>query len=190
MSLQDLFLSVKGIVEEIFVVTNAGKPVFSTRENISKPWHTHGAAMDIHINERFVGQIGYVTEKTLKVFEKGTRIIWFELNVDLLTGSIFPVINYKRIPVYPGSWMDFSILTDKSSKYDELAEILKDFSDPILQKSKFLYLYDGEGLPDGKTSYTFRFWLGLKERTLTGEDLSAFHDIFLGFLEKHGLTLR
>ena len=103
---------------------------------------------------------------------------------------MYKSVNYKDIPIYPGSWMDFSILADKSSNYDELIEILKEFSHPFLKKKKFLYLYDGKGLPDGKVSYTFRFWLGLKERTLTGEDLSGFHDSFIGFLQKNELTLR
>ena len=189
-NLQNLFLSVKGTVEGIFIITNAGTPVFSIRENTSKPWQASDTTMDIHFNEKFMGQIGYLTEKKLKVFERGTQIVWFELNVDVLTGPMYPSVNYKDIPIYPGSWMDFSILADKSSNYDALIEILKEFSHPILKKKKFLYLYDGKGLPDGKVSYTFRFWLGLKERTLTGEDLSGFHDSFIGFLQKNELTLR
>ncbi len=188
--LQDFFLLMKGTVEEIFIFTNAGEPTFTILKNTSKPWHVPDATMDIYINDTFAGQIGYITEETLEVFEKGTQVIWFELNLDVLTGATFPVVNYEKIPIYPGSWMDFSILVDKSSNYDALAEILKDFSHPILKKNKFLYLYDGGGLPDGKISYTFRFWLGLKKRTLTGEDLSEFHDSFLVFLKKHGLTLR
>ena len=146
--------------------------------------------MDIYLNNSLAGQIGYITEKALKVFEKDTQIIWFELNLDVLIGSTYPAVSYEDIPIYPGSWMDFSILIDKSANYDALVEILNNFSHPILKRSKFLYLYDGEGLPDGKICYTFRFWLGLNERTLTGEDISEFRDSFLGFLKKYDLTLR
>ncbi len=189
-NLKDLFLSVKGTVEELVTLTNAGEPVFSIMENTSKPWQAPDGTMDVMLKDKIAGQIGYLTGKTLNVFDKDTQIVWFELNVDELTGSKFPAVKYNDIPVYPGSWMDFSIVADKSSSYDDLAGILKGFEHPILKDSKFMYLYDGKGLPDGKVSYTFRFWLGLKERTLTGEDLSGFHDSFLKILNKRGLTIR
>ena len=189
-NIQNLFLSIKGTVEEIFALTNAGTPVFSNQKSSLKPWHIPDATMDIFFNDELSGHMGYLTEKKLKVYDKGTHIVWLELNVDILTGQTYPVIGYDEIPVYPGSWMDFSILADTSSTYAALDETFEEFSHPIIRKKKFLYLYDGSGLPQGKASYTFRFWLGLKERTLTGEDLSDFHDSFLGFLEKRGLSLR
>jgi phenylalanyl-tRNA synthetase beta chain len=189
-SLQDMFLATKGTIEDIFLITNAGTPVFTVSGDTSKPWQIKDATMDISLDGKNVGQIGYLTEKTFKAFEKGTRVVWFELNLDAVNGSTYPTVGYEDIPVYPGSWMDFSILAEKSSNYDALAATIGEFSHPIMKNSKFIYLYDGKGLPDGKVSYTFRFWLGLKERTLTGDDLSEFHDNFLTFLEKHKLTLR
>ncbi|MFC1541913.1 phenylalanine--tRNA ligase subunit beta [Candidatus Latescibacterota bacterium] len=189
-SLQDMFLSTKGTVEEIFTITNSGTPVFAESKYTTKPWEAENATMDISLDGKNVGQIGYLNEKTFGVFEKDIQVAWFELNLDLLSGSTYPSIEYENIPMYPGSWMDFSILADKSSNYDSLAATVDEFTHSIMKKRKFLYLYDGKGLPEGKVSYTFRFWLGLKKRTLTGDDLSNFHVSFLAFLQKHALTLR
>ena len=189
-SLQDLFPWVKGVVEELFTLTNAGDPVFSESEQTRKPWEAPGASMDIELHGTRVGTMGYLNEKTFPAFEKDTQVVWFELNLGAMSGTIYPVVDYETIPIYPGSWMDFSILASSSSNYDSLASILEEFSHPILKTSRFLYLYDGKGLPEGKTSYTFRFRLGIPERTLNGEDLSDFHLSFLQFLEKHGLSLR
>ncbi|MFC1692681.1 phenylalanine--tRNA ligase subunit beta [Candidatus Latescibacterota bacterium] len=188
--LQDIFLSMKGTVEEIFVLADAGKPVFSLTPETSKPWQSTGSSMDITIGNAVVGKIGYLSGKMLDIYEKGTQVVWFELTVNKLTGHTFPEIRYDAIPVYPGSWMDFSILADKTSCYADLADLFDRFSHPILKKRKFLYSYEGKGLPGEKVSYTFRFWLGLKERTLTSEDLSSFRTAFLTYLEQHGLSLR
>ena len=144
----------------------------------------------IRADGKRVGQIGYLSAPFLDIFEKGTQVAWFELDVDRMSGSAYPDIGYKDIPVFPGSWMDFSILAEKSLGYNALEESLNKVSHPILKKHKFLYLYDGRGCPEGKISYTFRFWLGLQERTLTGDDLSDFRVVFLEFLDKHGLSLR
>ena len=86
--------------------------------------------------------------------------------------------------------MDFSILADKNMGYAGISMLLDQVSHPVLKNHKFLYLYDGKGLPEGVISYTFRFWLGLSDRTLTGDDLSDFRSSFLGFLKKYGLSLR
>ena len=189
-SIQDMFLSVKGTVEEIFVLIDTGTPVFKASEGNSKPWCVPDACMDIILDGKYTGQIGYLTGKTFDVFDKDTQVVWFELNLDILAGHSFPEFTYEAIPVYPGSWMDFSIVADRTSSYADLAERLERFSHAILKKMKFLYSYRGKGLSGDKVSYTFRFWLGLRERTLTGDDLSDFRNAFLSYLESHGLALR
>lgn len=189
-SLQNLFLYVKGAVGELIEFINAGTPSFELSDDTSLPWLTLGCSMDIILNGKPIGRTGYLAAPFLDVYEKGTQVVWFEFSVDELAGSTYPDITYHDIPVYPGSWMDFSILADTSIGFTGLEDILKKVSHPILKKHKFCYLFDGKGLPEGKISYTFRFWLGLQERTLTGEDLVAFRNMFLQFLESHGLSLR
>ena len=189
-SLQDLFLYVKGAIGKLIEFINAGTPSFKLSDDTSLPWLKPGCSMDILLDGKSVGRMGYLAAPFLDVYEKGTQVVWFEISADDLDGSTYPEITYDDIPIYPGSWMDFSVLADKATGFTDLEDILKKVSHPILKKYKFCYLYDGKGLPKGKISYTFRFWLGLQERTLTGEDLAEFRNIFLQFLESHGLSLR
>ena len=189
-NLQDLFLSVKGTIEEAVDMANAGAVRFETSRDSSRPWKVPGACMDITVDGKPAGQIGYVTGKLIDVFDKGTQVVWFELDVDAIDGPAFPEPKYQDIPVYPGSWMDFSILADRGERYAALEKTIVAFTHPTLRKVKFLYQYSGKGLPEGKLSYTLRFWLGLRDRTLTGEDLGQFRNSFLGYLEEHGLSLR
>ena len=86
--------------------------------------------------------------------------------------------------------MDFSIVSEKSMSYADLAEIIESFRHDILKRFKYLYSYHGKGMAEDKVSHTFRFWLGLRERTLTGEDLNGFREEFLAYLERNGLELR
>ena len=188
--IQDIFLNVKGVIEDILEISNTGEVRFKISETSLKPWHIEGSCMDIYVSDKYIGQLGYLENPFPEIFEKGTQIVWFELNVDKFSGPIYPDKTYENIPVYPGSWMDFSILADKKTVYADIEAVMKEFSNPVLKKYKFLYLYDGKGLPEGKISYTFRFWLGLPERTLTGDDLTEFRAEFLKFLEKQGFSIR
>lgn len=189
-NLQDLFLRIKGTIEEIAEMVNAGEVRFTPSRDTDGPWSVPGAFLEVSVDGRMAGRIGYVTGKLLDVYEKGTQIAWFELDLEALQGPSFPVLTYDEIPIYPGSWMDFSILTDAAAPFAALETTLGSFSHPILRKVKYLYRYDGKGLPEGKVSYTYRFWLGLRERTLTGEDLIQFRNAFLDFLGSHALSLR
>ncbi|MHB9029989.1 MAG: phenylalanine--tRNA ligase subunit beta [Candidatus Latescibacterota bacterium] len=189
-NLQDLFPRVKGTVEEIVGIANAGIAGFTPSRDVDDPWSVPGAFLEVSAGTTHLGRIGYLAGKLLDVFEKGTQVVWFELEVDALRGPAFPELTYSPIPVYPGSWMDFSILADESSSFAVLEETIGKFTHTILQQVKYLYRYVGKGLPEGKASYSFRFWLGLRERTLTGEDILQFRNAFLQFLEARGLSLR
>lgn len=189
-SMEDLFLGIKGVIGEAAEVVNAAAVRFTAARDISKPWHGEGSCLDVWSGEREIGRLGILAGSVLGAFEKGTRAVWFELDADALTGAAYPDLRYDEIPVYPGSWMDFSILADASIPYARIEELICAFTHPILRKAKYLYLYGGKGLPQEKLSYTFRFWLGLRDRTLNGDDLSAFRESFLGYLSTIGLSLR
>ena len=187
---RDLFLSIKGAVEDIFTLSNAEIPNFKIIEKPEKPWQFENDSMEILLGGKTAGFMGWFTDKNLKVFEKGAVIVWFEINLDTINSPVYPEIEYDNIPVYPGSWMDFSVLVEKEKKFLDLDNTIKQFTHPVLRRCKFLYLYDGKGLPEEKISYTFRFWLGLKERTLAREDIVDFQNLFIAFLGKQGMSLR
>ena len=189
-SLQDLFLSMKGAVEELFVLNDAGVPEFLPSQDTGLPWCIPGACMDVMKDGRFVGRIGYLTDKIMPVFEKGSHVVWYELETSAINGRAWPEVCFEEPPVYPGSWMDFTIMADADAPFSGLKTEIERFSHPILRSYRFLYSYEGKGMPEGKLSYSFRFWLGLRDRTLTGEDLTGFREMFLAFLDGLGLSLR
>jgi phenylalanyl-tRNA synthetase beta chain len=71
-----------------------------------------------------------------------------------------------------------------------LLKRLDAFSHPLVMRREFLYAYKGKGLPQGTGSYSFRFWLGAWDRTLTSDEIEAFRNAFLAFLQAEGLALR
>ena len=171
-------------------LVNSDIPEFVLAKKLPAPWCFENACMDIVLSGKTVGKIGYMTGKMIDVYDKDVQVAWFELDIDAIVGKSFPDIAYDALPVFPGSWMDFSIVADKSSSYADLSEIVNGFSHAIFKRLKYLYSYQGKGLADSKISYSFRFWLGLKDRTLTGDDLTDFRSDFLTYLNGKGLSLR
>jgi phenylalanyl-tRNA synthetase beta subunit len=55
---------------------------------------------------------------------------------------------------------------------------------------EFITLYRGRELEEGMGSYTFRYWIESKERSLSGEQIEAFHKEYIELLKSRGLSLR
>lgn len=189
-SIDSLFRDIKGIVEDIAREVNTGSVAFLPVDVVDKPWQDKHATLAIHVDGACVGNMGYLVRPFLDLYDKGTQVVWFELDIDAIDGATFPDHAYKPIPVYPGSWMDFSILAPDNMQFSDLQAMINAFEHPVLRGVKYLYLYDGKGLPDKTICYTFRFWLGLDERTLTGDDLNDFRERFIASLQANDLSLR
>ena len=189
-SLEDLIRNVRGTVEEVLALSGAEDIVFRPMERPEAPWCFPGACLDILSGGAVVGSMGFLAGAAFPSFEKDTQVAWFEITLDALPEKNYPDVTFEALPVYPGSWMDFSVLADAQATYADLERIVAGFTHPVLRRYRFLYVYTGKGLPQGKVSYTFRFWLGLPDRTLTGEDLTGFRDAFIGYLATHDLAIR
>jgi phenylalanyl-tRNA synthetase beta chain len=110
--------------------------------------------------------------------------------LDEIAGSIYPELKYQAPPIYPGSWQDFSLVWDVAHGFNGLESRLDAFRHPLVLHREFLYVYKGKGLPPRHGSYTFRFWLGLWDRTLSGDEIEDFRQSYLAFLQKEGIALR
>jgi phenylalanyl-tRNA synthetase beta chain len=60
----------------------------------------------------------------------------------------------------------------------------------VLVNFRFMDIYTGKGLPEGKKSMTFRFTIGSAEKTLSSEEINQFSDSLLKFMESKGYSLR
>ena len=100
-SIQDLFLTLKGTVSELFEIVNTGQSVFELSKDTSKPWYGMNSTMGITVNGTKAGYIGYLSNPFIDVYEKGTQVVWFELTVDAVTGHAYPDTKYENIAVIP-----------------------------------------------------------------------------------------
>ena len=186
-NLEDHFRQIKGVLEDLIEVIGSGRLVFEISQKTDAPWRSPDKCLDIIINKEKIGSIGILPSNIADVIGPNSQVIWFELEFDKLNKQIYPTPQYKASSIYPGSWLDFSILWEPDKSFAKLEEKLSKFSQAVLERSEFLYQYI---LQDGQASYTFRYWIGSKERTLSGEEIDAFQNDFINFLKSEDLKLR
>ena len=189
--LEEHLRGIKGALEDLGRMIG-GKPLsFVAGDDASNPWQTPGYWVAIQCDGQTVGGLGALAGKALEVVAPdGGQVVWFDIDFDRLEGPIFPVVQYEAPPRFPGSWQDFSLVWDLGQGFAALETVLAEFRHPLVTGREFITSYKGKGLPKDKASYSYRFWIGAADHTLTSDEIDGFRTEFLAFLEKNGIALR
>lgn len=183
------YLSVKGAIEDVARVIQCGELTFRKGADAAEPWKTDGGWVAAHLNDVKVGEMGILSGSVREVCAPGGQVVWFEFDLAAMTGPVFTEAAYRPQAVYPFSWQDFSMVWSLKKGYAELRAVLEQFSHLLIKGLDFQGLYKGkEDLENG--SYTFRYWLGAADRTLTSQDLEQFHAELLEYLTAQGIPLK
>jgi len=210
-SWEDFYVSVKSAVEGVLATCGVQDVVFreyplprseGTNQNPLAPlregagvkgavWQSPGNYVTIYSGDRPLGNLG-ILDKTLtaKVCREGGQIVWFEIDLDTITGTLYPAVKFEEPPRYPLSWQDFSLLWSVEDGFDKLESLLDIFVNPLVIRREFLVSYRGKGLDKGMACYSFRFWIGSPDRTLSGEEIESFHQQFLEYIKENNVSLR
>ena len=189
-NLEEHFRGIKGALEALAEELSIGPFVFEPATKKTNPWQTPGGYVEILLRDEAIGQLGFLSDPLLAEIAPKAQVVWFELNFDRLEGPIFPETTYAAASRYPGSWFDFSIVASAQAGFAELIRTLDEFSHTLLKKREFITFYKGKGLDEGTASYTLRYWIESQDSTLTGEQIEAFQQEYLAFLQSKGLKLR
>ncbi len=200
-TLEDHYRSVKGALEDLaqllgvaFTFT-AGVPEHASVSGAAAPWMQDGYWVEVYLGSAKdgvkIGALGVLDGKMLQtVVPEGGQVVWFELEFHKLDAAIFPDFKPAPLAVYPISWQDFSLVWDLDAGYAALDATLAAFTHPLLKGRDFLYCYKGKGLEKTQGSYTWRFWIGADDHTLSGEEIDDFREKWLKFLESAGIAMR
>ena len=200
-SWEEFYLSVKSAVENVLATCGVQdvtmtEPQFldyakGAGNCVPAVWQSLGNFVTIFSNGKPLGNLG-ILDKTLttKVCREGGLIVWFEIDLDAVVGMLYPAVRYGEPPRYPLSWQDFSLLWKVEDGFDKLESLLDRFENPLVIRREFLVSYRGKGLDKEMACYSFRFWIGSPDHTLSGEEIESFHQQFLGYIKEKGVALR
>jgi phenylalanyl-tRNA synthetase beta chain len=188
--LEEHFRAIKGAIEDLGRLLGCGPLGFEAGGPGEAPWQMPGHFASIRRGDRAVGALGVLAGKILETVAQEGQVVWFELSMEALDGSIYPELKYVPAPVYPGSWQDFSLVWDIAEGFAALEARLNRFAHPLVVRREFVTVYKGKGLAPGKGSYSFRYWLGAPDHTLSSGEIEQFRSAFLAFLAAEGVPLR
>ncbi|MDR3198972.1 MAG: phenylalanine--tRNA ligase subunit beta, partial [Planctomycetaceae bacterium] len=195
--LEDFYLSVKSAVEDVLAVCGVRNVRFAdgmlqqSEQLVKGSWHIPGCWVTVQSGNEYLGSMGVADKDFMnKICPEGGQTVWFELELDKMNGTLYPEIRFEEPPRYPLSWQDFSLIWSIDRGFDQLEAVLDQFKNPLVVRREMLVSYRGKGLEKGTASYSFRFWIGAPDHTLSGEEIESFHKAFLAFIQEHSIALR
>ncbi len=183
------FYDLKGALESCF---DAMKIYGATFEAASVKHLREGQTARISLGGEAVGTIGRLDERIASRYKFKQAVYLAELDYTALLEARERAAVYTPLPRFPAVVRDLSLLADRRTPVASLLNsISEEKSFENLRGAKFVGIYEGEGVPEGKRSGTLRIEYRADDRTLRDEEVDAMHaEIVRALEEKFGAQLR
>ncbi|MFA6307799.1 MAG: phenylalanine--tRNA ligase subunit beta [Patescibacteria group bacterium] len=176
-SKEELFLSVKGILESLMEHVNV--EVDFTKSDLEYA----SIVYDIKYKDIVLGQFGLLKEELFDSGDNKINVAFWQLDFTLLLKYINKVKKYTPLAKFPAVFRDMSIIVDKNLPWLDLeAEIIK--ISPLIRSVEPFDVFVGKGISDGKKSIAYHLEFRSNDRTLLAEDVDKLKDDIMAILEK------
>ncbi|BAO66188.1 phenylalanine--tRNA ligase subunit beta [Candidatus Karelsulcia muelleri] len=181
----NLFFKFKGIIEQI--IRRCGMIIY--HQNFYKNNFLENG-LSFFYKKKIFCVIGYVKNKILIEFEIYKKILYADINWDIINIIINNNYYYKKIYKKKDNFnrdiRDISLLIDKNISFEEIKNISFSLEKENLKKIVLLDEYKSTNLPFGKKSYTLSFYF--KKKTYKIENL--IHNLKTEFKKKIKAKIR
>ncbi|GBC63245.1 phenylalanine--tRNA ligase subunit beta [Desulfonema ishimotonii] len=169
------FYDLKGAVEGLFAALGVKDTEFTAHApdecDNTRPGHT----ARILAGGQALGIIGEVSPQVLKHYDLKQTAFIFELNLDMLAPFVSDCKQAAPIPKYPATDRDITIIVDRSVEASAILSYVKGLKAPLLEDIFLFDVYEGEKIPEGKKSISFRLVYRSLHKTLQDDDVTEVH---------------
>jgi phenylalanyl-tRNA synthetase beta chain len=161
-------------------------PGLHVRAGEPRAWEHPARCAELWWNGR---QFGRLSELHPGLVENGRAAV---LDIDLgLLQELTPAqASYIPVRRFPTSAFDISVISGAREIAGNLELEIRRFAGELAEKVEYVREYQGERMPEGKKSVSFRVVAGAADRTLSSEEITGLRDQIIAGLRGLGYELR
>ncbi|MBM3926278.1 MAG: phenylalanine--tRNA ligase subunit beta [SAR202 cluster bacterium] len=180
------FYDAKGVVESVLAQVGAA----ADYQVLEDPFLHPGKSAKVVVGGEAVGVVGEVHPQVREAFDIDGAVAFFELDIEALREALSQGRRgLKALARYPASIRDITVLADKGVASAKMLRIIE--GQPLVESAVFYDAYEGKGVPEGKSSLTFRIYFQSAEKTLSSEEVGKALERVVKALEREaGAALR
>lgn len=188
---KEIYFKCKEIVEQIVTTIKNVNPTFAVKEELEKYNYVHPVnSAAIILKDEEIGYFSVLNPRVKNKIDKKLNVAFAEIDIESLEKVAAEGLRYTEVSKYPGVSIDLSLLTDKTLRYENIVESIKEYKSEYLQSFRLVDIFEDEKLLPGKKSVTVRFEFCSNERTLEGQEIQIMVDEILGILGAKGIEIR
>ena len=161
-------------------------PGLHVRMGEPRPWEHPARCAELWVNGRQFGRLG---ELHPSLIENGRAAV-LDIDLALLQELTPPRASYTPVRRFPTSAFDLSVIADARELAGNLELEIRRFAGDLAEAVEYVREYEGERLPEGKKSVSFRVVAGAADRTLSSSEITELRDRIIAGLNSLGYDLR
>ena len=175
------FRELKGVIEGLLQALNSNVKVkFVPGDSV---WAKAAAAVVADNTE--LGSAGIISQKLMEKFDfPPAEICAAELDLEGLFALHNRTVKYRNVPRFPAIERDLSIIVDEKIQWSEIENAVRKKASAQLETVRFVEVYRGKNIPDGKKSIMLSLLFRDDDGTLTHDAVDRFQSDIVAELEK------
>ncbi len=184
-----VFCKSQGMLEGLVELKRAAEclaPGLHVRATEPQVWEHPARCAELWWNGQQFGRLG---ELHPSLVENGRAAV---LDIDLaLLQELTPErASYTPVRRFPTSAFDLSVIAGARELAGSLELDIRRFAGELAEKVEYVREYQGERLPEGKKSVSFRVVAGAPDRTLSSDEITALREQIIAGMQSLGYELR
>jgi phenylalanyl-tRNA synthetase beta chain len=156
-------------------------PAVHVREASPRPWEHPARCAELWVNGR---EIGRLSELHPSLVETGRAAV-LDIDLEVLQELTPARANYTPVRRFPTSAFDLSVLAGARERAGDLEREIRRFAEQV----EYIREYQGDPLPEGKKSVSFRVTAGAPDHTLTSEEITDLRNRIIAGLNTLGYQI-
>lgn len=175
------FRELKGVIEGLIKMLDRNAEIIFEPRDVS--WARPAAR--ISVNGRVIGTAGLISETVKEHFDfKDVTVCAAEMDFNLLWSLQSEEIKFAPVPKFPAVERDLSLIVDESVIWADIEGAVSRSAPSELEEVRFVGVYRGKSIPDGKKSVTLSLRFRDEDGTLTHDAVDNFQNDILAELNR------
>jgi phenylalanyl-tRNA synthetase beta chain len=176
------FYFVKGCIEQLLAEMRSPAPHFTASTGTPYLHPSKGAVVTVEGIE--VGATGELHPEVAEAWGLPAGVFIFELDLPVLAERCTRGVTFTPLPRFPSVDRDVAVVVDEAMSAEEITKIITGVDNTYIESVAVFDCYRGDPIPPGHKGLAFRIRYRSPERTLTDEEVNAFHQEVLDRLKR------
>ncbi|MCG6892549.1 MAG: phenylalanine--tRNA ligase subunit beta [Desulfobacteraceae bacterium] len=169
------FYDTKGTAESLLHRLWIPGVVFTAMESRQCYYTRPGRTASLLIEDKPSGLVGEVHPEVLGRFDIKQPVFLFEIHLNRLLASAPDTVTARPLPKYPATSRDVTLIIDRDLESQSVLRTVVDMEESLVEDVRLFDVYEGQPIPRGKKSISFRILYRSSEKTLEDETVNRLH---------------